>query len=141
MFRNLFIQTNIRILLAKTYLLTTTTESLPTLLYGCELYASCVAVSRRRLNVTYNAIDRYMFGFRRNRSISHFGHAIYSVTFDNLMNCQTLLFLYKIFYNRQPPYLYERLIFSRSNRENKINSIKYNKAISQQHYFIHSIRL
>ena len=35
----------IRMLLAKTYLL-------PTLIYGCELFASCDAVSRRRLNVT-----------------------------------------------------------------------------------------
>ena len=34
-----------------------------------------------------------------------------------------------------------RLIFSRSNRGNRMNSMKYNKAISQQHIFIHSIRL
>ena len=91
MLRNLwmsqnFITTNIRMQLAKTYLL-------PTLMYGCELFASCSAVSRCRLYVTYNATAQHIF------SISHFGRLIYSVTFDNLMNCRTLLFLHKFIYN------------------------------------------
>ena len=121
-------------ILSKTYLL-------PTLTYGCEMFASCDAVGRRRLSVTYYAIERYIFGIRRNRSILHFARIIYNVTFNNLMNCRTLLFQHKFVYSRQIPYLYERLIFSRSNRGNTIDSMKYNEAISQKHCFVHYIRL
>ena len=96
------------------------------------MFPSCDSVSRRRLRVTYNAIARYML-------ISHFARLISNVTFENLMNSRTLIFLHKFIYKRQPPYLYEILIFSW--RENRINSIKYNKVVSQQHFFIHSIGL
>lgn len=139
MLRNLWISqyytpTHIRMLLAKTYLL-------PTLMYGCELFSSCDAVSRRRLNVTYNSIARYIFGIKRNRSISQYAKQIYNVTFNNLLSCRTLLFLHKIIYNQQPTYLYDRITFSISNRGNRINNIRYNKSISEQQFFINSIRL
>lgn len=139
MLRNLwtsqyFTPFHIRMLLAKTYLL-------PTLLYGCELFASCETVSRRRLNVTFNAIARYVFGIKRNRSVSQYAKQIYNVTLDNLLKCRTLIFLHKIIYKRQPPYLYRKITFSRSNRGNKINSFKYSRAISEQHFFINSIRI
>ena len=117
------VPTNIRMLLAKTYLLAT-------LMYGCELFASYDAVRRRRLNVTSGGIGAYRLP-----------PLIYSVTFDNLMNCPTLLLVRKLIYNRQPLYLYERLVFSRSNRGNRINSIEYHEAISQQHFLFHSIHL
>ena len=96
------------------------------------MFASCDSVSRRRLKVTYNAIAQHML-------ISHLAQLISNVTFENLMNSRTLVFLHKFIYKRQPPYLYERLLFSR--RGNRINSIKYNKVTSQQHFCIHSIRL
>ena len=81
MLRNLwmtqyFTPIHIRMLLAKSYLL-------PTLIYGCELFASCDAVSRRRLNVTFNNSARYVFGIKRNCSISHYAKQIYNITFDN----------------------------------------------------------
>ena len=124
----------IRMLLAKTYLL-------PTLIYGCELFASCDAVSRRRLNVTFNNIARYVFGIKRNSSISHYVKQIYNITFDNLMKCRVLLLFHRIVYNRQPLYLYQKIKFSRSSRGKKINFIKYSKAASEQHLFINSNRL
>ena len=45
---------NIRILLKKTYLN-------PTLLYGCELFAGMVSVSKNKFNVTYNNTARYTY--------------------------------------------------------------------------------
>ena len=59
-----FTAIHIRVLLTKTYLL-------PTLIYGYELFASCDAVSGSRLNVTFKNIARYVFGIKRNSSISH----------------------------------------------------------------------
>ena len=102
MLRNLlmtqyFTPIHIRMLLAKTYLL-------PALIYGCELFASFDAVSRRRLNVTFNNIAQCVFGIKGNISISHYAKQIYNITFDNLMKCRVLLLLHRIVYNRQPLY-------------------------------------
>ena len=129
-----FTPIRIRMLLARTYFL-------PTLIYGCELFASCDAFSRRRFNVTFNNIARYALGIKRNSSILHYAKQIYNITFDNLMKCRVLLLLHRIIYNQQPLYLYQKIKFSRSSRGKKINFIKYSKAATEQHLFINSIRL
>lgn len=139
MLRNLwmthyFTPFKIRMLLAKTYLL-------PTLMYGCELYASCDTLSMKRLNVTYNNIARYVFGRSRRSRISQYAKQICNIPFESLLKCRTLLFLHKVVYLKQPPYLYRRIVFSQSSRGKNINTIRYRKEISNRHFFLNAIRL
>ena len=47
-----FIPLNMRILIAKTYLISC-------LMYGCELFGNCDSSSKRKLNVPFNNIVRY----------------------------------------------------------------------------------
>lgn len=87
MLRNLwcsqwFTPFTIRMLLAKTYLV-------PTLLYGCELFAYCNSDAKRKLNVTYNNIARYIFGLRRFDSVSEYSKQIFGVSFENLLICRS----------------------------------------------------
>ena len=96
-------------LLAKTYLI-------PTLLYGCELFSSCDSVSRNKLKVTYNSIARYIYSRTRYSRISKLSYKIYNTFFENLLKCRTLVYLQKIIYTRKPLYLFDRLVFSRSNK-------------------------
>lgn len=124
----------IRMLLAKTYLI-------PTLMYGCELFASCDSASKKKLNVTFNNIARYVFGLTRFSRISRFAKQLYNISFDNLLKCRCLIFLHKTIYTKQPGYLFNRIIFSRSNRGKKINSNRYRSQISERHFFINSIQL
>ena len=51
-----FVPRNIEFLLAKTYIM-------PGLLYGCELFGSSDSVIKRKLNVIFNNIVRYVSGF------------------------------------------------------------------------------
>ena len=54
----------IRMQLAKTFLI-------PVLLYGSEIFANCDTDDRRKLNVAYSNIKRYVFIKGRRDHISH----------------------------------------------------------------------
>lgn len=139
MLRNLwctqwFTPLKIRMDLAKTYLI-------PTLLYGCEIFAFCSSASKRKLNVTYNNIARYIFGLKRFESVSEFSKQIFGISFDNLLICRSLIFLHKIIYTGYPTYLFEKLTFLRSNRGKCLKQIKHNIQLSEQHFFFNVIRI
>lgn len=125
---------HVRMLLAKTYLL-------PSLLYGCELFNNSDSASKQKLNVTFNNIARYIFGLSRYHTITQFSKQIYNLSFENILNCRSLLLLHKLIYTKEPAYLYNRICFSISNRGKKINSMRYQKLISERHFFINTIRL
>lgn len=129
-----FTPIRIRMLLAKTYLV-------PTLLYGCELFANCISTDKRKLRTTYNNIARYVFGLKKYDRVSQFSKKIFGVTFDNLLKCRCLLFLHKIIYTKQPYYLYQKLRFARSNRGKIIIQIRHKYDISKQQFFIPTIKL
>ena len=137
MLRNLcmtqsFTPFNIRMLLAKTYLI-------PTLLYGCELFAAMDSVSKNKFKVTYNNIARYIFGRSNCSSISHFFYKIYNMSLENLLKCRMLIFPHKIIHVGEPNYLFTRLQFSRTNIGYRINAMRYRKQMSERHFFINAI--
>lgn len=125
---------NIRMLLAKTYLL-------PSLMYGCELFANSDSVSKKKLNVTFNNIARYVFGLKRFARISRYSRKLYNISFDNLLKCRSLILIHKIIYTKQPIYLYRRLNFFTSNRGKKIITIRHRTQQSKRHFLINSIAL
>lgn len=139
MLRNLwctqwFIPFEIRMLLAKTYLI-------PTLLYGCELYSGCDASSLSKLKVAFNNITRYVFGISRMSSISQYSKQIFGVTFENLLRCRSLIYLHKIIYTNQPKYLYDKIIPFRSDRGFRIIQIPHSTHFSDKHFFIYTISI
>lgn len=129
-----FTPLNIRLLLAKTYLV-------PTLLYGCELFANSDASSTQKLNIVYNNIARYIFNKKRKDHISEFSKKIFGMSFDNYLKYRSLILLQKIISTKQPLYLYNRLTFLKSNRSNKLLQLRHSSLMSERQYFIHSIRL
>lgn len=124
----------IRMLLAKTKLI-------PTLLYASELFAGCSAQDRRKLNVTFNNITRYVFGIGRFERISEYSHKIFNLNFDNYQKYKSLLLLHKIIYTREPSYLYDRLSFARSSRGKNIIQIRHTRQLSKRQFFIKTISL
>lgn len=125
---------DIRLLLAKTYLI-------PTLLYGCEVFACCGYNDTRTLNVAYNNIARYVFNKGRRERISEFSYQIFNVQFDNYLKIKCLLQLHKIIYTQVPPYLYNRLQFARSNRGKKLILPRFRKLSSERQFYIGTPRL
>lgn len=125
---------HIRMLLAKSYLI-------PTLLYGCEIFANCDADTSRKLNVAYNDIARYVFNKSRQARISQFTYQIFNLTFSNLLNVRCLLLLHKVIYTKEPEYLHKHLKFARSNRGLKLIQPRFATQTSERQYIVHSTRL
>ena len=96
----LYIPSKSRILIAKTYLI-------PCLLYGCELFGNCDSSSKRKLNVLFNNIARYVYNLRRYVHIAVAAKCLYGLTFDNLLNIHVLLFLHRIINKWIPTYLFD----------------------------------
>lgn len=139
MLRNLWIikdstPFNIRMLLAKTYLV-------PTLLYGCEIFANCSSDDQRKLKVVYNNIARYIFQKRRRDHISSYSYQIFHMRFEDLLRYKCLIFLHKIATSGQPAYIYEKISFARSNRGRKIIQVRHSTLVSERQFFIHTISL
>lgn len=124
----------IRMLLAKTYLI-------PVLLYGCEIYSNCDSIDSLRLNVAYNNIARYVFKKRRRDNISAYSYQIYNISFNNLLNYKCLLLMQKIINTKEPKYLYDNIIFARSNRGNKLILPRFKLLLSERQFFVHTTRL
>lgn len=124
----------IRILLAKTYLM-------PVLLYGCELFAKCDAASKRKLNVAFNNVIRYVYGLNRRSSVSMFSSQLYGLSLDNLLNVRVLVFLHKIVYTHKPDHLYGKLNISDISRGKRIKTFRYKSLISEWHFYIFAVSL
>lgn len=129
-----FTPQRIRLLLAKSQLM-------PSLLYGCELFSCCDSVSKRRLNVIFNNICRYVYGVRKHDHITTFSTLLYGVTLDNLFKTRALLLLQKILYSKCPPYLFDRIRLTRSNRGNMLIPLRHGTLVSDWQYYIYTIRL
>lgn len=129
-----FTPLNIRMLLAKTYLI-------PKLLYSCELFCNCDVKNKSRLRIAFNSIVRYVFGLSRRDHVSNYAKQIFGISFENYLNLRTLVCLHKIIYSREPQYLFDILRFSRSNRGKQLIQIRHKRRISDQHFFVNAIRL
>lgn len=125
---------NVRVLLAKTYLV-------PGLIYGCELFANSDSESKRKLNVLFNNIIRYVYGLRKHDHISSYAKSLFGVTFENLLKIRVLILLHKIIFTRTPSYLYNNLRFARSNRGQKLIIPRHRTLISEWQFFVYAVRL
>ena len=129
-----FTPLSIRLLLSKTYLL-------PTLLYGCEIFANSSQASKHKLNVLFNNIARYIFKRHRHDHISEYSKKIFGYSFENLLNLRTLATLHKIIFSKEPEYLYRHITLSQSSRNNKIIIPRHRTLLSERQFFVHSARL
>lgn len=125
---------HIRELLAKTYLL-------PKLLYGCELFVNCDSWSKRRLNVAFNAIIRYVYKIKRYERISESAKKLYGVCFQDLIQIRSILLLHKIIYTKEPSYLYDKIKFGISQRGLTIIPVERRYLVSDRQFFINTTRL
>lgn len=125
---------NLRILLAKTYLI-------PILLYGCELFGNCDRNSKDKLNMVFKNIIRYVFGLKRYSHTSAFVNRLYGIGLDDFIKCRVLMFLHKIIYNNKPEHLYQRFIFARSNRGRRLILFRHQSLVSEWQFFIFAPRL
>ena len=120
----------IRTMLVKSYLL-------PTLLYGCEMYANCDYYDKSKLNLLFNNITRYIHNLKKFYHVSAFSIKIFSMSFEDLLKYRVLIFLQKIIANKEPSYLFNKLCFLTSTRHsNNLRSIRVKYLVSERQFFV-----
>ena len=117
----------IRMQLAKMFLIAV-------LLYGSEIFVNCDTDDRRKLNLAYNNIARYVFINGRRDHISQFSYRVFEIIF--YIKC--LIILHKIITLEQPIYLFRRIKFARSNRGKKIIQYRPRTLLSQRRFFFYT---
>lgn len=68
------------------------------------------------LKRAFNSIVRFVFGLRKYDHISHVSNQILGVGLREYLQFRRLLFMHTIVETRQPPYLFDKLTFVRSQR-------------------------
>lgn len=129
-----FTPLKIRIMLAKSYIM-------PGLLFGCELFGNCDSNSKRKLNVAFNNIIRYVYGLKKFHSVAQYATLLYGISLEKLMNIKSLVFLHKIIYSKQPTYLFGKIKFNRSPRGKNIIPFVHKSLVSDWQFFVHAVRL
>lgn len=125
----------IRMLIAKVYLM-------PSLLYGCELFAHCDSTSKGKLKVIYNKILRYVFGLKKSdHLVSSYTKQLFGMSLENLMNVRILTLLHKIINVKEPKSLFDRLRFFQSVRGKKLVSLWHRSLISEWQFYFNAIQL
>ena len=125
---------NIRMLLAKSYLL-------PTLLYGCEIFANCDSIASNKLNKLYNNIARYIFGLKKFDHVSQYTKQIFGMCFNDLIKFRVLILLHKIINTGEPSYLHNKIVFTQSARTKDLIITRHKYSISERQFFIYASRL
>lgn len=123
-----------RHLIAQTYLI-------PVLLYGCEAFANADSIHFQKLKVCYNNIARYIYNLKIYDHVSDYAYRINNMSFENLLKTRVLLLMHKIIFSQEPIYLFEKIRFTRSQRNNNMVPIKHAFSLSERHFFLYGARL
>lgn len=129
-----FTPLRVRVLLAKAYLV-------PSLTYGCELFSQSDSISRKKLEVLYNNIIRYVYGLGKREHISSYSTDLFGVSFEHFLKIRVLIFLHRLIYTGTPKYLFENIRFCKSVRGKRIVLPKFRCLVSEWQFFINAIRL
>lgn len=114
---------------------------IPTITYGCEIFHCYNANTKRKLNVAFNNVTRYVYGLRRYDHVSTYAKNILGCTLDIYLDFCTLKFLHKIIISKQPKYLFEKINFSQSNRSISLIPPRVSYQVSERQFFVNAIRL
>lgn len=89
------------------------------------------------LKKSFNAMIRFVNNLRKYDHISHLYDSILGLPLKQFLCFRRMVFLYSIIQNKEPSYLYEKLIFFRSNRNGLlIHVAPYQYAFSNNSFFI-----
>lgn len=127
------IPTATKMLLAKSLLL-------PVLTYCCEVFCNVDYNTKRKLNIIYNNLARYVFNKRRFDHISAYSKQITGLRFEDLITYRSLILLHGIIQSHQPDYLYNRLNFPNSQRTTVLIQPRFNCLQSERTFFVHVTR-
>lgn len=80
------------------------------------------------LKRAFNSMVRFVYGLRKYDHISHVSKSIFGVGLREYLQCRRLQFMYNLIKMKNPPYLFDELVFRQSSR------LRFNLAIPDFNY-------
>lgn len=128
-----FLSIKTKTLLAKSLLL-------PILLYGCEVYCNTDCNTKRKLNVIFNNITRYIYNLRRYDHVSQHSVKIFGCSFEKYLQFKASCLIHQVMRTSQPDYLYSKLEFPISQRSYALIQPRYSCLTSERTFFVYTTR-
>lgn len=113
---------------------------MPIISYAATVYCKPDSVSMHKLQVSFNHTVRYVYGLQRFDHIRQWSKSLLGVNLVDYFAVKNCLFLYNLIETQEPTYLFEKLIFCRSNRSRLLLIPEYNYLNSTRLFFISAIR-
>jgi len=114
---------------------------MPIISYAETVYPCLDSASMHKLQVAFNYATRYVYCLRRREGVSEWSREILGCTVEEYLKIRSCLFLFKLINTQNPPYLYEKLRLSQSNRCVTFILPSFQYASSRRLFFISAVRL
>ncbi|CRL03881.1 CLUMA_CG017005, isoform A [Clunio marinus] len=89
---------------------------IPKLDYCSNIYLGASRAAWKEIELAYNSCIRYIFDRRRYESVSQYKSNVVGSSIENFLKYRACLFIYNLLRYKQPEYLYEKIIFTKSLR-------------------------
>jgi len=113
----------------------------PLLTYGSIVYGVLDALSYHKLQLLLNNSARYIFSKSRYDHISEFSHQILNRSLANFLNVRNAIFLHKLLINKEPNYLYEKLVPALSPRTHNLIIPQFKYVASSRMFFVNAPKI
>lgn len=112
---------------------------LPYINYGDVVLGRLDAFSIRKLQLVLNSCTRYIYSLRKYDSISGYSTAILGCNLDSYTKYRWCIYMYKLITLRKPPYLFDKLSFSRSSRLFNLNIPLHSSTQLNNSFFVQAV--
>lgn len=98
---------------------------IPHFLYCDVIIAFVNSRLRNKITKAFKCVIRFCYGLKKRDTTRNFSKSIFGCEIFDYFNYRFVLFLFKIIHYKEPSYLYEKLIFSKSERTCNLILPKY----------------
>jgi hypothetical protein len=89
---------------------------IPHFLY-CDIIIACVnSRLRNKIVKAFKSVIRFCHNLKKRETTRHFSKSIFGCEIFDYFDYRFVLFLFKIIHFKEPSYLYDKLVFSKSDR-------------------------
>ena len=113
---------------------------MPLINYSATVYSKLDSASLHKLQVAFNSATRYVYNIRKYDHLNSWKNKILGCSLESYLDIRNCIFLHKLILSKTPPYLFEKLRFSLSSRNNDLIIPKFYYQNSERCFFVNAAR-
>ncbi|CRL05891.1 CLUMA_CG019164, isoform A [Clunio marinus] len=109
--------------------------------YCSNIYLGASRADWKEIESAYNSCVRYIFDKKRYESVSRYKSHVVGSSIENLLKYRACLFIYNLLRYKQPEYLYEKIIFTKSSRNRVLQTPSHLRSQFSNSFFVLGIQI